>query len=390
MQKLAPAIALLFLTFNLNAQTSNTPYTTLSDSIQLQINGYQRILQNLQGIPAGVTLGGYAEATYNQPTKEDGEMDIQRLVLLFGYKFDERVQFVTEIEYEHVKEVYVEQAFVNYAVSNGLNIRGGLMLVPMGIINEYHEPTTFNGVERPSLDNKLVPTTWREMGLGVAGRIDAWSMRYQAYLFNGFLSYDGSKGTLSGSSGLRGGRQKGAQSTLDHINYSAKFDYYGVPGLRLGLSGYFGKTQAVEEAPELGTIIGVSMIGADFRYNHRKWAARGQWIYANLSDTAVYNQKTGSDLGSALKGYYTEIAYNVLPLANRQRLVTFLRYENFNTHHDVAGALLPNPNFHRKEWTFGWSYHLSQGTVFKVDYQNKATAGNQKQNQFNVGLGVWF
>ena len=82
------------------------------------------------------------------------------------------------------------------------------MLVPMGIVNEYHEPTTFNGVERPSLDNKIVPTTWREMGIGVSGRINSASIRYQAYLMNGFLSY-GESHKLRGSDGLRKGRQKG-------------------------------------------------------------------------------------------------------------------------------------------------------------------------------------
>ena len=342
-------------------------------------------MQNLQGIPTGVTLGGYAEATYNQPNTGDGEMDIQRLVLLFGYKFDERVQFVTEIEYEHVKEVYVEQAFVNYAVSNGLNLRGGLMLVPMGIINEYHEPTTFNGVERPSLDNKIVPTTWREMGMGVAGRMDALSLRYQAYIFNGFLSHDEVEGKLKGSNGLRSGRQKGAQSTFDQLNYSAKLDYYGIPALRLGLSAYAGRTQAVGDAPKLGTVVGVRMLGADLRYSQKKWSARGQWIYAQLTDTEAYNVQTGRDLGSALHGYYTELAYNLLPLSARQRWVTFVRYENYNTHHQVAGSLSPNPDFHRKEWTVGWSYHLSQGSVFKMDYQKK-----NELSQFNIGLGVWF
>ena len=144
---------------------------TQQDSISktpIQINGYQRIMSNLDAIPQGVTLGGYGEILYNQPDNANGELDVQRLVLLFGYKFDERVQFITEIEFEHVKEVYVEQAFINYNLTEGLNLRAGLMLVPMGIINEFHEPTTFNGVERPSLDNAIVPTTWREIGIGAS------------------------------------------------------------------------------------------------------------------------------------------------------------------------------------------------------------------------------
>ena len=100
---------------NLSAQqTTLNQSTTAADSLaqSLQINGYQRILSNLSGIPQGVTIGGYGEILYNQPNNLNGELDVQRLVMLFGYKFDDRVQFVTEIEYEHVKEVYVEQAFV--------------------------------------------------------------------------------------------------------------------------------------------------------------------------------------------------------------------------------------------------------------------------------------
>ena len=365
-----------------------------SDSLAaaLQINGYQRILKNLSGIPQGVTLGGYAETLYNQPEGKNGELDVQRLVMLFGYKFDDRVQFVTEIEYEHVKEVYVEQAFVNYAVADGLNIRAGLMLVPMGIINEFHEPTTFNGVERPSMDNKIVPTTWREIGLGVSGRVDGIGLRYQAYLFNGFISHDGENGKLRGSNGLRGGRQKGAESIVDHFNLSAKLDYYGIPNLRIGLSGYHGKTQAddaIKEAP--GSAIGVSMLGLDARYKWMNFSARGQYVYASLSDTDAYNALTGNDLGSQLEGFYLESAYNLLPLSNKQRLDAFVRYEQYDTHKAVGISLVENPAYYREEWTFGLSYHMSIGTVFKADYQLKKTGVEGSDfGQFNMGVGVWF
>jgi hypothetical protein len=99
--------------FFLQAQQFQTVVNTTADSLVAaqQINGYQRILNNLSGIPQGVTIGGYGEVLYNQPTNLNGELDVQRLVMLFGYKFDNRVQFVTEIEFEHVKEVYIEQAF---------------------------------------------------------------------------------------------------------------------------------------------------------------------------------------------------------------------------------------------------------------------------------------
>ncbi|MEL0225798.1 MAG: hypothetical protein VW912_03900 [Flavobacteriaceae bacterium] len=375
-------------------QTLTNQNTNATDSLaqSLQINGYQRILSNLRGIPQGVTLGGYGEILYNQPNNLNGELDVQRLVMLYGYKFDERVQFVTEIENEHDKEVYVEQAFVNYSIANAVNIRAGLMLVPMGIINEFHEPTTFNGVERPSMDNKIVPTTWREIGIGVAGRFDGLALRYQAYLFNGFISHDGEAGKLKGSNGLRGGRQKGAESMVDQFNLSAKLDYYGIPNLRIGLSAYQGRTQADDNVNDvLGSDIGVSMIGLDARYKWMNFSARGQYVHANLSDTQAYNTFTGRDLGSQLEGYYVEAAYNILPITNKQRLDAFVRFEQYDTHKSVAGNLAKNLAYYREEWTTGLSYHMSIGTVFKVDYQSKSTGvANSQYGQFNVGVGVWF
>jgi hypothetical protein len=385
-------LILLMISLSAQAQNVSDSLSIYKDQNLLQINGYQRILQNLEAVPNGMTFGGYAEVLYNQPEAANGEIDVQRLILLFGYKFDDRTQFVTEVEFEHVKEVYIEQAFVNYAVNNSLNVRAGLMLVPMGIINEYHEPTTFNGVERPSIDNKLVPTTWREIGIGLSGRSDALSLRYQAYIFNGFLSHNGTDGLIKGSNGLRSGRQKGAESVFRTPNLSMKLDFYGINGLRLGLSGYFGKTQAADQIYDTdGSTVGLSMLGLDARYNFRRFTARGQYITSSINDADQYNQLTGKDLGSSMSGYYTEAAYNLLPIIKKQRLFVFVRYENFDTHATVPSNIPRKAAFHRKEITTGLSYHLAPGAVFKVDYQKKSTglAGSDK-GQINAGVGVWF
>ena len=359
---------------------------------QDQYNSASTQLNNLVLSERGLSIGGYGEITYNnkEGSSTPAEIDVQRLVMLFAYKFDDRTSFVTEIEFEHVKEVYVEQAFINYSVADGVNLRGGLMLVPMGIVNEYHEPTTFNGVERPSLDNKIVPTTWREMGIGVSGRINNASIRYQAYLMNGFLSY-GESHKLRGSDGLRKGRQKGAESVGTDANFAGRIDYYGLPKLKLGLSYYTGNTQTT--APEMrNTQIGLSMFGLDYRYVNGRLSSRGQYISASLRDTEAYNLAGTTDLGSAMGGYYVEGAYNLLPLGSRQKLDIFLRYENFNTHQNTAGVLIANDAFHRNETTFGLSYHLATGAVFKADYQSKGTAveGYDAVGQFNLGLGVFF
>jgi hypothetical protein len=382
-------IILLSAIFSTAFAVSQTVQDSLTSNQQLQQNAAQRILSG--NISSGVTVGGYGEITYNQPEGDNGELDVQRLVLLFGYKFNDKVQFITEIELEHVEEVFVEQAFLQYSISDHVNLRGGLMLVPMGIINEYHEPTTFNGVERPSVDGSIVPSTWREIGVGVSGRFNEISLGYQAYVFNGFASVNGTK-VLGGSNGLRNGRQKGIQSTVNSPNFATKLDYYGLPGLRLGLSGYLGRTQAEDDVDTIeGSDVGISMIGLDARYAFQRFTARGQFIHASLSDTEAYNALYNSDLGSALQGWYVEAAYNLLPLTKQQQLFAFARYEDYNTHASVDGSIVKNDTYDRTDWTLGLSYKLAPGAVVKADYQIKDNAtANGATNQLNFGIGVWF
>jgi hypothetical protein len=267
------------------------------------------------------------------------------------------------------------------------------MLLPMGIVNEYHEPTTFNGVERPNVDKSIVPSTWREVGIGVSGRFNEASLRYQAYMFNGFASVNDGK-VLGGKNGLRNGRQKGAESTVSTPTFSTKLDYYGIMGLRLGLSGYFGRTQSEDELDEVdGADIGIAMVGLDARYINKRFSARGQYIHASLSDTDDYNALNNADLGAELKGWYTEVAYNLLPLKNEERLDAFVRYEEYDTHAATEEANIPrNLAYNRNEWTMGLSYHIAQGAVVKMDYQilDNAVSGNESKGQLNFGFGVWF
>jgi len=392
MKQIIPFAILLFTT----AIVAQTKTDSIMLDPQKQLNAAQRLLSG--NYASAVTVGAYGEMLYNQPEGDNGELDVQRLVLLLGYRFNERTQFVTELEVEHVEEIFVEQAFVNYNVADNVNLRGGLMLVPMGIVNEFHEPTTFNGTERPQMDNVIVPTTWREIGVGVAGRFNNLSLGYQAYIFNGFKSTQadgegGVSGFLQGSSGLRGGRQKAIQSTIDSPTFSTKLDYYGVSGLRLGFSTYFGKTQAEDDVEQFdGANVGISMLGLDARYAYERFTARGQLIYASLSDTEAYNALTGRDLGSALLGWYIEGAFNLLPITNKQKLFAFARYEKYDTHAGTTGGLAVNEAYDRTDVTTGLTYHIAPGVVVKGDYQFRSNAldGDTVKDQLNFGIGVWF
>jgi len=392
-------VLLLTSTLFLNAQTDSIPSN-------LYINSAEKMLMT----NGQLKIGGYGEVHYNQPVSSDvmknGTLDVHRFVMMMGYQFNDRLQFVTELEFEHVKEVYVEQAFLQYKLNKYINFRGGLILTPMGIVNEYHEPTAFNGVERPQIDNNISPTTWREVGFGITGVILPVSLKYQAYVMNGFNSFDGSA-RIGGASGLRGGRQKGAESFVSSPNFSGKVEYFGIRGLNLGLAGYFGNTQSTlyngidkNDAGALAkadsSVVGISMVGMDARYSIKGLKVTGQLYYTGLSNTGQYNafttNKGGGKLGSAMFGYYVDLGYNLFRQAKTEmQLIPFLRYSNYDTHYTVPANIADNLAYQKNVYTTGLSFFLTQNAVLKADMQFvKTGVTDEYAKTFNAGFGIMF
>lgn len=377
-----------------NAQTNNAPQNLASTLIS---NSSQKL-----------NIGGYATVDMTTPLldgkRSNSSLDVSRLIMSMGYRFSEKTQFLAEVEFEHVKELYVEQAFLNHTFSDALSFRAGLMLIPMGIINEYHEPSTFNGVLRPAIDNLIIPTTWREIGAGFTGRFQDPGIRYQVYLLNGFSSYGtDNKGTLSGSAFLRNARQKGAKAFASSPNLTAKIDYYGIKGLKVGVAGYFGDTQSAlynnldPNNPDLtaradSSVVGIAMVGLDARYTLKGFQARGQWIYSAQSNTGAYNAFTKSDLGSGVTGYYLEAAYNLFRHFNTtHQLTPFVRFEHYDTHQKVDAGTTRQDKYLVNEWVAGLGWKPAEGAVFKADIRlRKSAADTNTTPYFNAGVGVWF
>ena len=379
-----------------------------SQNNDIEANGASKLLASNKNI----TFGGYGQIDYNQPiggnSIQNGTLDVHRLVLLFGYRFNDRLNFVSEIEVEHVKEVYVEQAFLNYSFNTYFNIRGGLMLVPMGIINEYHEPTTYNGVERPLIDKYIAPTTWREIGVGITGTIPELSVKYQSYIMNGFSSYNGSA-QLSGSNGMRSGRQKGAESYIRTPVSASRIEYFGILGLNMGFSAYLGKTQSslfknIEKEDNIAlteadsSIVNMTMFGLDARYQKRGVQLRAQAYYATLSNTLQYNFLTQSDgipnnVGNTMYGYYAEIGYNVfqeLPKI-KSDLTIFVRYSAYDTQNTVVNGLTKNPDYTKQVITTGIGWKPLSSIAMKADFQFlKSKEDSDYSKVFNAGIAIWF
>ena len=386
----------LFLTINLAAvkgQESNEPQNLSS-----------RILAKKEN---KLEFGGYGQVDFSKQllknTATNASLDVSRLILSMGYSFSSKTSFFSEVEFEHVKEIFVEQVFINHSFNDYLNMRAGLLLIPMGIINEYHEPTTFNGVNRPTVDNIIVPTTWREIGIGLTGRFQGSGIKYQAYLVNGFSGYDGTKGLINGEKFLRDGRQKGAKSIMTSPDLSLKIDYYGVTGLKIGISGYFGKTESAlykkldlsnhtSVARADSSILGVTMAGLDVRYNRRGLSLRGELILTSMTNTTSYNALTGNDVGRSVRGMYAEIAYNVLQKTDSEySLSPFFRYENYDTHFKVDPGVTKQEKYQVNELVFGIGWKLADGAVLKADMQlAKSAADATTRKTINAGIGLWF
>lgn len=359
-----------------------------------------------------LTIGGYGQLDYNQPLNKseinNGTLDVHRLVLLFGYRFNDKLNFVSEIEIEHVKEIFVEQAFLNYSLNTYFQFRGGLMLVPMGVINEYHEPTTFNGVERPLIDKYIAPTTWRELGVGLTGTIPDVSIKYQAYLMNGFSSYNGSS-QLNGKYGMRKGRQKGAASYIRTPVIASRIEYFGILGLNVGLSAYVGKTQSTlfksidkGDIPTVSiadsSIVNMTMIGLDAQYQKKGFQLRVQTYYTKLSNTIQYNNFTNTedginDLGNSMYGYYFEAGYNIFQPFDKikSELIPFVRYTKYDTQNTVDEGVYKNPDYNIQAITAGIGWKPVSAVAIKADMQfMKPSSSSSFDKVFNAGIAVWF
>lgn len=369
------------------------------------INTADRLLQKNSN--SKLSIGGYGEVNFYQPVKDNtlsnAELDVQRFVMMMAYKFTNRTQIITEIEYEHVKEVFIEQAFVQHRFNDFLNLRAGLMLIPMGIINEFHEPVTFNGVKRPNLSNKIVPTTWREIGIGLTGRIQSATLKYQVYITNGFNGYDGNA-RFKGENGFRGGRQKGAESFMSSPVFSAKLDYYGLPGLKVGAAVYLGKSQSslfngIDKNDELAlaqadsSVVGIQMFGLNAIYQYKGLRLRGEYILSKQSNTLQYNAFTGSDLAKVMDGYYADISYNLFYGTKlKSELIPFIRYEKYYTHSEVDSEITQVLAYNRTDITMGIGYKITPGIMLKSDYQiyHNEDSNDSNSGQFNLGVAFWF
>jgi hypothetical protein len=344
-------------------------------------------------------ISGYMEMHLNEPIDDPVAppvLDFHRFVLLFSHSFTPRLRFVGELELEHAVvegleergELELEQAYLDVLMRPSLNFRAGMLLVPVGIINERHEPPTFHGVERPFVDTVIIPTTWFDVGAGVHGTLRG-QLRYRFYAM---APLDAAGFTAE--EGLRNSAQHGAEAQVRHAAWTGRVEYVGLRGVQVGASFWRGKTAVT--FPRLDTPTGV--VEADVRYTRRRFEGRAQYAHVFIGDAADLNDAVARLTGISpnvarqLRGFYLEGAYRLLPRGFAHDLAVFLRYENFDTQYRMDGNDVRLPAFDRDAWVVGATYWLDPDVALKMDYSHVGSQSSivPAPRSFNVGIGWWF
>jgi hypothetical protein len=337
----------------------------------------------------GVTFGGYGEVLYqNLEGQRIDTADVLRAILYTGYKFNDRTIFNSEIEYEHANtersgQVEVEFAYLDYLLRPSFNIRSGLVLMPIGFTNEQHEPTSFYASRRSLVDNRIIPTTWNEIGVGAFG--ETGPISYRAYLTTS-LSSDGISAT-----GIRGARQRGSQAKANDLAVVARVDWQPVVGTTLGLSGYQGDT-----GHEKNFSGRVTLAEAHAETRFRGLVLRGLYARGTIGDAAAINASrnlTGAaSVGERFGGWYGEAAYEITPTVGNRELsiIPHGRYEQFDTQMRVPSGFSRNRANNQNILTFGVAFKPIPQTIIKLDWQDVDNESATGIDQWNIALGYIF
>ena len=330
------------------------------------------------------SIGGYGELHYNNLNAEDAsldlnEFDFHRFVTFFDYEFNDRWRFFSEVEIEHslVKdtddgsnggEVEIEQAYIEADLNATHYARTGLFLLPVGILNETHEPPTFYGVERNDVENVIIPSTWWEAGIAAGGR-------YRNGLSWDFAVHSGLEMPTSGSSAyrVRSGRQKVSHATGNDLAYSLRLKYTGVPGLELAgtLHHQTDASQVGSDGLDAGTLVELHGI-----FNRGPFSLRALWAEWNFDGPGI--ELAGADEQS---GWYVEPSWRVD--TDHGDWGFYTRFE------DLKGARTRD---RFDQWEFGINYWPTDGVVFKFDYRDRKhdLASDAGRDFHGIDLGVGY
>jgi hypothetical protein len=353
--------------------------------------------------PKGLSIGGYGELNYVDLRGNAGanSTDLLRFVLYAGYRFNDRIVFNSEVEWEHAGgEVSVEFAYLDFLVSDAIRLRVGNVLVPVGFVNELHEPPFFHGVFRPDVEQRIIPTTWDDNGVGLHGELAG--LRYKAYLLTGLDLFRHGDEPLQPGSWVREARSGGSESRAATVAGVLNLGYAAGP-VTVGGSVYRGRADQRERTAAGERIqADVTLAEGHAQLAWRGLQARVLGVVGTLGDADKVSTElaargvlaAGGALGSRVTGGYGELAYDLLALlapGGEAALSPFVRYEKYDLNARVPAGFVRDPALDASVVTAGLTYKPIPTVVVKADWQRHDSAADAPAvDQLNLGAGFAF
>ena len=327
------------------------------------------------------SFGSYGEAHFNTGDVPD-KFDIHRLVLFTAYEFNDKLRVVSEIELEHLYSndpgtdlVWeLEQAYFEYDLGNDYHLQAGGVLVPIGIVNEIHEPTTFYGVERNRVETEIIPSTWTEFGMLLRKNYDN-GLQWDFAVHRG-LEVEQNDFNLNGAD-LRNGRQK--KNTYRNMGTAAtaRVRYTGINGLELAASVQY--QDDISQGPEDNSAI---LTSAHFIYTNGGFGLRGlaaNWTIdgdTSVGGAVVPGQEIDNQYGAYIEPSYKWDFDNGMAIGVFSRI---LHWEN----EDAPDG--------QTEYQAGINFWPTENTVVKADWAHEDRSnGKDNRDVFNFGVGYAF
>ncbi len=326
------------------------------------------------GAGAGTTrIGSYGEHHYNhfRDSDSDDQIDAHRFVVAIGHQFSDTLSVFSELELEHgfveadedaPGEVELEQAFVRWQFAEQHALVAGQFLLPVGILNETHEPDSYYGVERNSVEHDIIPATWWETGLMFQGEL-APGLSYNAAIHSGLKLEQGDE--------VREGRQKSAKATAEDLAYTFRLKYTAIAGLELATTLQYQSDVTQGLAADSSDAL---LLEAHAIYNSGPFALRALWADWDIDGDGF--EAVGRD---RQEGWYIEPAYRLL-----DNLGLFVRYSELNNSAGIGSSE------DSEIWDYGLNYWLNPQVVFKADYSNNTNKTGPDNDSVNLGVGWSF
>lgn len=345
----------------------------------------------------GVSIAGYGEMLLENFADENESgarnapvtrLDFLRAILYAGYRFNDRFLFNSEIEVEHGNEIFVEFAYLDYLINEYITLRGGLLLLPLGLVNEFHEPTVFIGAKRPDTEQRILPTTWRENGAGVLG--SAGRVSYRAYVVNG-LNASGFT-----SAGVRGGRQRGVQARAANMAFAGRTDVTLMSGVFAGVGFYRGGS-GQDAIVVNGESLDISHTATEFhgQAQFRGFDLRGLYARAWVGDAGplsrALNLAVTAPVAEEMEGGYIQAGYNVLSQTRHTvGLTPYVRLEHIDTQDRIPAGFVRDASRDGMLTTVGFEVKPIPQIALKTEFQRIRNEAGTGRNQFNINLGYAF